>query len=180
MDFREKIANYTLGNYSSKDLPDIATSGINQGLESNSLYVLAGLNEQDNSFEIDQYFNRSLIELEILLPNELEAANILLSYYLRQIISSPNQAFELMSKIDNQIYNKIDWNKQEAIYPKETFVGEYLGLQNMYTWYRELQDFDDNSKLFYYNELPRNQQRMKFIEHLVEEASLLLAKISKV
>jgi len=33
-------------------------------------------------------------------------------------------------------------------------------------WYRELQDWESESPTFYYNNLPRFEQRTKFIEEL--------------
>lgn len=55
---------------------------------------------------------------------------------------------------------------------KVNYVGEELGLEKMYTWYRELQDFD-GGLLFYYNDLPRDEQKKKLEWHLVEEANKL-------
>jgi hypothetical protein len=57
---------------------------------------------------------------------------------------------------------------------EKKFVGQEIGLEKMYTWFRELQDFEDGSALFYYNELPRKKQKEKFIEKLVVEAKHLL------
>jgi hypothetical protein len=53
------------------------------------------------------------------------------------------------------------------------YLGQELGLEHLYTWYRELQDAEDGSALFYYNELPREQQLAKFEEELVSEATVL-------
>ena len=56
---------------------------------------------------------------------------------------------------------------------KEEYYGEKLGLEHLYTWYRELQDADDGSFLFYYNDFPRDQQIIKFEEELYAEARTL-------
>lgn len=141
---------------------------MNEQLESESLVILAGMNERDNTFELEQYFQQMLSELRIELPTKMEAANILLNYFMTKMIEEPTRAFELMTKIQNRIYYVIKW--PENTVNSKKYVGQELGLQHMYTWYRELQDFKDGSRLLYYNELPRNEQKVKFEEHLVEEA----------
>jgi hypothetical protein len=177
MNFQEKIANYVLGNLTRRHFPDIALTALNHGVESESLLILAGMSVEDNSFELEQYFKASLKELGIMLPKSLDAAKILLSFYLKEMIAYPENGFEIMSKIDNQIYKQVDWSKVLGKVNKE-FVGEELGLEHMYTWYRELQDFEDNGMLLYYNNLPKQEQKEKFELHLISEAKELLKKIS--
>ena len=52
-----------------------------------------------------------------------------------------------------------------------------LGLERMYTWYRELQDAEDGSMLLHYTDLPREVAAKKFAEHLRAEAEKLLNKL---
>lgn len=171
MNFSESISNYILENLTTKDLPKIGVIALTENLQSDSLYILAGMNENDNSFEILQYFNKCLQELNLNLPSKLEASKTLTKYYLNEIIQRPNEAFELMNKLDNEVYKKIDWLNSE-----KTFVGEELKIELLFTWYREIQDWNDNGMLLYYNELPRTQQRKKFEENLIEEAKNALIK----
>ncbi|WP_245986545.1 hypothetical protein [Marinoscillum furvescens] len=140
---------------------------MNEQLESESLVILAGMNEQDNSFELDQYFQQMLSELQIKLPTKMEAANILLNYFMTQMVAEPTRAYELMTAIQNNVYYAIKWPESNS---ENQYMGHELGLEKLYTWYRELQDFNAGSMLLYYNELPRHKQKMKFEEHLVKEA----------
>lgn len=178
MNFQEKLANYVLGNLTGSYFPDIALTALSQGIESESLLILAGMSDRDNTFELQKYFDGSLRELGISLPSKIEAAQSLLSYYLGEMIAHPENAFRVMNRIDNDIYQQVDWLKELEIVKKE-FVGEELGLERMFTWYRELQDFDDNGMLLYYNELPKKEQKERFQQHLVEEAMYLKSKIDK-
>lgn len=175
MNLKEKIANYVLGNFSRRHLPEIAMTGLEEGLESESLYILAGMNDRDDSFEVEKYFDGCLKELNFVLPTKLQAAKIMLAYYLKQIVDNPELAFEIMSKIDNEVYNLIDWGSKLPN-SKVKYVGEELGLEKMYIWYRELQDFD-GGLLFYYNELSKDDQKKKLEWHLVDEASKLKKKM---
>ena len=169
MNFIESISNYVLENITTKDLPKVGIIALNESLESESIYILAGMNVNDNLFEIDQYFENSINELKIKLPTKIEAAKILTRYYLKQIVENPEKAFELMVKLDNDVYKQIDWNESNNKY-----VGEELNIEKLFTWYREIQDWNDNSMVLYYNELSREDQRKKFEEHLVEEAEITL------
>lgn len=165
MNFKESISNYILENYSIRDLPKIAEIAMMENLESESLFILAGMSEKDNSLEILEYFQNSLNELKIILPNRKSAAITLTKYYLTKIIDNPNLAFEFMKKLDREVYMKLDFERSDNKY-----VGEELKLEYLYTWYREIQDYNDNGMLLYYNDLSKAKQREKFEENLVEEA----------
>jgi len=169
MNFQQKLADFVLGNRTSSQHPDIALTGMSEHLDSESLNILAGMNRQDNTFELEQYFRQMLTELQIDLPSKMESVNILLKYYMNLIVAEPNRSFELMGKIHNQVYHSVEWTDSTSP-NKKNYVGSELGLEHLYTWYRELQDFEDGSALFYYNELPRTEQKRKFEQHLVEEA----------
>ena len=175
MDFNELLADYFLGNKPNGQLPDIALKGVIEGIESESLLILAGMHERDNQHEIVHYFDLAMAELKIKKFTELECANILLIYYLKKIIDCKPRAFELMQKIHNDIYTNINFAKQTSKNSK--YFGDALNLEKMYTWYRELQDWEDGSKLFYFNNLNRPDQRLKFIDELVKEAEILLNKL---
>ena len=63
MTFREQIVKYVTGNMTTNQLPDIGVSGLEEGLDSPSLRILAGLSENENFFQIDNYFKQTLEEL---------------------------------------------------------------------------------------------------------------------
>ncbi len=165
MDFMESLSNYVLENITTKDLPKIAEIALSEQIESESIYILAGMNEGDHSFEIMYYFNSSLKELHLQLPEPAAAAQVLTKYYLNQIVQNPQHAFAIMIKIDNEIYKKINRD-----YSSGQYVGEALKLEHLYTWYREIQDWRDEGRILYYNELPREEQLEKFETHLVAAA----------
>lgn len=175
MRFIEFIAAYVLGNVSRTRLPEIAISAIEENIESESTIILAGMTSMDNTYELEQYFNSALTELRIELPDKLLAAKILIRYYLNGMISNRKDAFNLMGGI-NDVYNKFDW-KIESTSDEKTIVGIELGLEHLYTWYRELQDYYDGGMLLYYNELPEREQLDKFEQHLIEEAITLNRKL---
>lgn len=76
MNFNQLIAKYVTGNLTTSQLPEIALIGLQEGLESDSMLILAGLSYNDNPFEIQEYFQKSLIELNIVFPVKRQAAII--------------------------------------------------------------------------------------------------------
>lgn len=172
--FKEKIAKYIIGVYSYSHLPEIALTALKEGYESESLLILAGMTDKDTTYERQMYFENGIEEIYYNYPNKKEAGFILLKFYLEQMVKKPDSAFELMQLIENEIFHPIFYKEKKQ--GKKKFVGQELGMEHMYTWYRELQDFEDGSALFYYNHLPKEKQRNKFLEHLVEEADKLLKK----
>lgn len=173
MNFIESISNYVLENFTVKDLPMIGMIALTENIQSESIYILAGMNENDNTFEILQYFNYSLSELKIVLPSKIESAKILTKYYLGKIVNNPDNAFEIMNKLNNEVYMQMNWDFKNC---KREYIGEELYLEHLYTWYREIQDWNDGAKLLYYDNLTRNEQRIKFQENLVIEANKVLNK----
>ncbi|WP_413533779.1 hypothetical protein [Empedobacter brevis] len=169
MNFIESVSNYVLENLAVKDLPKISIIALSENIKSESIYILAGMSENDNSFEILQYFNNSLDELNIKLPSKIESAKILTKYYLTEIVTNPNEAFEIMIILDNEVYKQIDWENCNSKY-----IGEELKIEYLYTWYREIQDWKDNGILLYHNELNKKNQFLKLKENLVLEAEKAL------
>lgn len=175
LNFKERIANYILGNIPASQLPQTGLAGLEENNDSQALRILAGMNEEDNLFEIEGYYRNTLNELKIKEPSRLEASRILVLYYLKQMVSYPGTAFDSMVLIDNQVYKKMDWSSSQN--EKRKYVGEELGLEKLYTWYREIQDWRDGSNSLHYSGRERLEQRSKFEGNLVEEARQALEKM---
>ncbi|WP_041628033.1 hypothetical protein [Owenweeksia hongkongensis] len=169
MNFQEKISDFVLGNRTISQTPDIALTALNEGIESKSIIILAGMSDRDSPFELQQYFDHALRETKITLPTKLDAARKLVKYYLKQLISAPQETYSILIKLDNKVYKTTQWNITNPELPS-TCIGEELGLHHLYTWYRELSDFNDGSRLLYYNDLPRDKQKEQFETRAMEEA----------
>lgn len=159
---REAAAFYALGLVTSEDLPELATEWLCNGLDSQSMRVLAGESAPIMS-DVAPLFEAVLNELSVELPDEGGAVLVVLEVYLRQIVSGAIDPFEGMALIQNHLGG--------YFYDTSTkFLGDGIGIERMHTWYRELQDAEDGSTLFYYIDLPREEAVLKFREHLMEEA----------
>jgi len=74
LNFRQQIAKYVSGNVTTDQLPDIAVQGLEEGLDTPSLCILAGLSKNESPFQIELYFKLTLDELKIELPDRRQAA----------------------------------------------------------------------------------------------------------
>ena len=74
MNFRQQIAKYVTGNLTTDQLPEIGLAGLEEGLDTPSLCILAGLSKNESHFQIDHYFKLTLQELNIQLPDKRQAA----------------------------------------------------------------------------------------------------------
>lgn len=74
MNFRQQIAKYVTGNLTTDQLPDIGVKGLEEGLDTPSLCILAGLDKHESPFQIEHYFKMTLDELKIVLPDKRQAA----------------------------------------------------------------------------------------------------------
>jgi hypothetical protein len=80
------------GNVKSHDYVDWAFSMLENGISSTSLNILASLKEPLNIFEIEDYFNRVLKELNLREPSHEESAKYYIQFLLREIIDDKSKA----------------------------------------------------------------------------------------
>ncbi len=122
----------------------------------------------------------------ISLPSEADAVRTVLMIYLQQIVDGTMSPHEGMLKIDRDLNTRVDSGGART-YPnpvrkpdrsvKKRFVGEELGAEYLYTWWRELCDVGGGGDLIYYTDLPPDQALQKFEQHIVDEAERLLARL---
>ncbi|MGB4775994.1 MAG: hypothetical protein WBP45_12525 [Daejeonella sp.] len=55
-------------------LPELAVTGLYEGLDTPSLCILAGLGKNESAFQMEHYFKLALGELKIELPDRKQAA----------------------------------------------------------------------------------------------------------
>lgn len=105
MNFKNHIAKYVTGNLRTDQLPEIAIIGMEEGLNSPSLYILAGLEKNESPFQVEHYFKLALDELHIILPDKRTAA---LEYALAIAEHVINGKIPLMTGLLEIRYEAID------------------------------------------------------------------------
>lgn len=173
----QAAALWKVGLLPPEEIGALASRWLEQGEDKGSPEIAAiALDPPSSVSAVGPAFEAALAEMGIDLPNLDQPVLVTLELYLRAIIDGRVPPMAGMAAI-NELYH--DRGDAELRHPNrasddpQSYLGEELGLEHLYTWYRELQDAEDGSTLFYYNELPREQQLAKFEEELVSEARVL-------
>lgn len=130
MTFKQQIAAFAIGNATSDQLPEIAISGIKEGLDSPSLWILAGLGEKDHSIDKERYFQASLDELGIVLPNKRKAALIAAQSIVEDILSKKIDVVAGVTLLQQQALDKYDFHSES-----KQFVYDSIGFAKAYGIY---------------------------------------------
>ena len=109
MTFLQKLSAYTIGFFTDKDLPDIAMSGLEEGYDSESLRILAGLNSAENLFVLDGYLIKALKELRLKLKERKEALISVISFYANNVVDKKADPYIEFERI-NEIINKTEFD----------------------------------------------------------------------
>jgi hypothetical protein len=71
--FQQSLPKLVTGEINLESMPAIALQALEQGLDTPSLRILAGLREDENEFVLRRYLEGTLRELSIELPNKRQA-----------------------------------------------------------------------------------------------------------
>lgn len=138
MTFKQYIADYVTGNLTTSQLPKIGLAGLEQGMNSNSLTILAGMSDNDNLHEIEDYFKKALTELEIKLPDKREAALELAKYYADEIIIGKIDPVDGVNKIIHKALDSYDFFNESKEYAMDS-----IGFQKIYGLYWTYDDLSE-------------------------------------
>ena len=165
MEYVEAYSLYKLGKLSSSKIVSLANLWLDNGAYSDSLNYLY---TQTNPVmaDVGPLFKKAMSELGVNEPTRVEAANNVIKVTLNRIINNEVLPEEGASFLYWDVYHEI-----EEEYPNKEYVGDNLGLQNVFCWLREIWDCRDGSMILYHTDLPRSEAEIKFKEHLIEEAS---------
>jgi hypothetical protein len=174
----QAAALWKVGLLPPEEIGALASSWLERGEDKGSPEIASiALNPPSSVSSVGPAFEAALAEMGVDLPNLDQPVLVTLELYLRAIIEERVPPMAGMAAINELYHDRGDatlWhpNRNRQDDPQE-YLGEELGLEHLYTWYRELQDADDPATLFYYTDLPREQQLAKFEEELIAEAEVL-------
>ena len=132
--FRQEILNYILGNNTISDLPRIGLMGLNEGMESESMIILAGLSETDNSFEIEQYFKSTISELNFVLPDKNSASIELAQFYADLVIDRKLDPIIGVNKMIRKCFDHCDFGESKK------YAMDNIGFEAVYGLYWSFDD----------------------------------------
>jgi len=132
MNFRHLLAKYRIDKLRTMQLPELALQGLMEGMESESLVILAGMSKYDSAFEIQEYFEKSLIELKIDLPDKRQAAIIFALGLIEEIENGELDIIKGIYKIKNTAIDSYDF-----IDESDKFCYDSIGFEIIYGLFDE-------------------------------------------
>lgn len=132
MKLEESIAKFNLGELVISQFPKIALETLQSGIESESLVILAGMNDRDNSFEIREYLDYVIEELGIVSYQSLEAAFVLANAYIESFKKNKIDVIECIYRIKNECWD----NCPNLISSNEYLFDGIQFHQIIGTWYQ--------------------------------------------
>ena len=175
--FIEELASYKLWYLLSSELPQLSIKAIEEWYESESLYILAWLNLSESPFEIEDYFKKSLLELNINLPTIKESFNILLSYYLKWIDNSDINFEEWMKFI----YFNLMLPFCDEIWKSTKTAYEECWLSVLWLTYVHYTDVDDDIEGWYYYKewVKPDDLKKSYKKQIYDEIKVCINKLEK-
>lgn len=138
MDFKKLLAKFVTNNLTSRELPEIAEIGIQQGLDAPSLRILAGLGNNEKVDEIDHYFEKALNELSIQLPEKREAALIYAAAIVDDILSGETDIIAGVGFIRLEAMDCYDFFSESVHHCYDS-----IGFDKIYGLYLQYNDVED-------------------------------------
>ena len=133
MNFKQHLAKYVSGNLTTGQLPELAILGIEEGYESESLLMLAGMNDRDNSFEIQEYFKKTLAELNLELPDKRNAALQYITGIVQDILTEKRDLIDGLNEIKRNAIDSYDFFSETKKYVYDSIGFEVIyGLYDTY------------------------------------------------
>jgi hypothetical protein len=138
MNFKQLIGQYALGNLAIDRLPQIAYVGLEEGYESPSLIILAGIEKGESSGVVEQYFKLALNELSIIIPDIRTLAIEHAIFLANEIILNKTDIIKGVSEILNSALGKYDFHTED-----NKFVYDSVSFEKVYSWYDTYDDLLD-------------------------------------
>jgi|WetSurMetagenome_2_1015567.scaffolds.fasta_scaffold57827_3 hypothetical protein len=101
-------------NLELQDFPDLASEVLENGFDSRSHRILAGMTHADSRSDMEIYWDKVMEELGISRPTREESAWLLIEHYIDKIISREIDPYEGLEIIIMDIYDrKLDYKPDE-------------------------------------------------------------------
>jgi len=128
-------------------LPEIGLLGLQEGLDSESLIILAGLNKNDNPFVIQKYFDKTIEELNIELPEKRQAALIYAIGLIEEIEKGKLEIIKGVYELKNNAIDSYDFFGESDKYCYDSIgLEKFFGLFDDYFEIEECGDLWNEKK----------------------------------
>lgn len=156
----EAFALYKLNLLSGEEIYSFANDKLNEGVYTDSLNDIFA--ESDHSlYVLGPIFESAMEQLSVPQLSKYEASILLIRCNAEKVlkhVKSPKESAEFL-------YYKVHRNMVSEV-PDKSYLGDNLGLDNVFAWLRELWDCMDGSMLLRFNDLPRDSAKDKIMSEL--------------
>ena len=128
------------GNVTTDQLPDIAVQGLEEGLDTPSLCILAGLSKNESPFQIEHYFKLTLEELKIELPVRRQAALEYALAIVDEILEGEKEIIQGTMEISYNAIDSFDFYSDNKKYCYDSIGFE--AIYGLFVTYNDLLDAD--------------------------------------
>ncbi len=166
-----------MGTESLRSIPNIALQALEQGLDTPSLYILAGFSDNDSEFEIIHYYGTALHELGIELPDKRNAAIQLGLSIADEIFDNKRSVIEGVMEIKNIAIDAYPFYKETKHYCYDS-----IGFEKVYGLLDQISDLKDaGSTQWQVNKTNKEleiEYALKLMDELKQWYSLMKAPIA--
>jgi hypothetical protein len=155
--FKQHIARFVIGDATTSQLSDIAIIGLEEGLDSPSLRILAGLNKNENPFQVEDYFSRALQELDIKLPDRRQAAIEIGIAIADRVIAGKTDLIIGIEEIIAKAIRTYDFFSESSKYCYDS-----IGFENVYGLYYNYDDVINAARPWFVDKT--NEQVLKEVK----------------
>jgi len=132
MNFEQLIAKYVSGNLPLDQIPEISLVAFEEGYDSPSLWILAGLEKSEDGYIKEKYLKLALDEMGINFINKREATLTYLNAIAEDVISGKSEIINGVSEMVSIIKNG-DFYLETKKYVYDSIFFEHIyGLYDAY------------------------------------------------
>jgi hypothetical protein len=116
VNFKQQLSQYVIGNLAAAQLPEVALQGIREGLDCESIWILAGMNQSDPGVDKERYLEATLRELNLVLPERRTAALMVAVEIAESILEGRREIIDGVRSIVYDVLYKYDFDAEKSQY----------------------------------------------------------------
>jgi hypothetical protein len=124
MTFKQNMARFVIDDSSLPSIQIVALEALEEGLDTPSLRILAGLPDNETSSVTDKYFKDALNELSFVLPDKRKAAIEVGLAIADEIIKGKRSVFDGTKDLINRAIDKYPFNQETKLYVYDSIAFE--------------------------------------------------------
>jgi hypothetical protein len=175
LNLKQIIAKYVTGSLPTEQIPQIGITALKEGFETPTLWILAGLDKNEDSYVMERYLKLALQELNITMPNKRHAALEYACAIADEIIDDQKDLITGVEELRNKAIDSFDFWSENINYVYDSISFEKV--YGLYVDYDDLWDTHLPNIPFKSNNELMAETKVQLLEELkkwVEKTKLIL------